>query len=283
MRISRQAWIGGAVFALLAIYLFATAPAPLPDGNANGGRTIPAESALALLDAENAAIRAIYTREIVGAGGRQGMQFREDWKKPEVAAGPLPALLLRETSARLQMQVPQLSLFLGSDHPLVRENLFKGEQAQRFEQLRKTLQPQVFFDRSLGRTTAMFPDRASAAACVSCHNTHPAAGKKDWVLNDVMGATTWAYAGREVSTETTLRMVAALRASAVDAYAAYLRKVGSFETTARPAIGDKWPRDGFYLPDRETFRQAVEARNSASTLDGLLAALSRPQPGKEQK
>ena len=37
-------------FSLLAIYLFVSAPPELPDGRA-GGQMIPAESALALLDA----------------------------------------------------------------------------------------------------------------------------------------------------------------------------------------------------------------------------------------
>ncbi|NML45182.1 hypothetical protein HHL11_15620 [Ramlibacter sp. G-1-2-2] len=274
IKIKRNGWIGGAVFALLAIYLFVSAPPALPDG-AGGGRMIPAGEALALLDAENAAIRAMYTREIVGEGQKQGLAFREDWKKPEVAAGPLPALLLRETSNRLQVQVPELGLFLGSDFPLVRENLFRGEQATRYQQVKKTLQPQVYFDQALGRTTAMFPDRASAQGCVTCHNAHPGTPKKDWVLDEPMGATTWSYAGKQVSTETMLRMIAVLRASAVDAYGSYLQKVGGFDAAARPAIGDKWPRDGFFLPDRETFRRAVEARNSAATLAGLFAALER--------
>ena len=65
---------------LLAIYLFASAPPELPDG-AVAGTAVPAESALALLDAESAAIRALYTREIVGEGTRQGLAFNERWKR----------------------------------------------------------------------------------------------------------------------------------------------------------------------------------------------------------
>ena len=53
------------VFALAGIYLFVSAPPELPDGTV-AGATIPAESALAMLDAESATIRALYTREIVG-------------------------------------------------------------------------------------------------------------------------------------------------------------------------------------------------------------------------
>jgi hypothetical protein len=270
---------GAGGFVLLAIYLFVSAPPELPDG-VSAGQRIPAETALAMLDAESAAIRAIYTREIVGEGMKQGLRFQEDWKKQGVAAGPLPALLLRETSSRLQMRVPGLGLFLGSDYPLVQENLFRGEQAAHYREVTLTLQPQFFVDAAQGRTTAMFPDRATAQACVSCHNEHPDSPKKDWVLNEPMGATTWSYAGRQVSSETLLHMVRALRRSAVDAYGAYLQKVASFPADTRPVVGKRWPRDGRYLPDADSFRQAVEAQNSIQTLNQLFAALDGKAPAQ---
>jgi hypothetical protein len=280
MKFSLSTLAGLAGFTLVAIYLFASAPPELPDRTAEPGRTVPVETALALLDAENAAIRALYAREIVGEGTRQGLSFSEDWKRDGVAAGPLPALLLRETSNRLQMEVPELSLFLGSDYPLVKENLFTGEQARHYQEVKRTKRPKFFFDAAQGRTTAMFPDPASAASCVSCHNEHPHTPKKDWVLHEPMGATTWSYAGRQVSSETMLRMVAQLRRSAVDAYASYLQKAERFEGSARPVIGARWPREGLYLPDRETFRKAVEVQNSAATLDALFRSLDRtPLPG----
>ena len=272
MKARTQTLIGAAVFVLLAIYLVVSAPPERPDG-AGGGKMVPVESVLALLDAENAAIRTLYTREIVGEGTKQGLAFKEEWKKDGVAAGPLPALLLRETANRLQMQVPELGLFLGSDFPLVKENLFKGEQAAHYQEIKKTLRPKFYFDAALGRTTAMFPDRAGAQACVTCHNQHPNTPKKDWVLNESMGATTWSYAGKQVPSETMLRMVRQLRGSAVDAYGSYLQKVDKFPSEARPAVGAKWPREGFFLPDLETFRKAVEAQNSAGTLNALMAAV----------
>lgn len=279
MKVSGSALSAGAAFVLLAIYLFVSAPPALPDGQ-GGGRAIPSETALALLDAESASIRALYTREIVGEGGKQGLAFREDWRQEGVAAGPLPALLLRETSNRLQMRVPGLGLFLGSDFPLVKENLFTGEQAAHYQEVKQTLRPKFYFDAAQGRTTAMFPDRASARACVTCHNEHPHSPKKDWVLDEPMGATTWSYAGRQVPSDTMLRMIGHLRASAVDAYGAYLQKVSRFEAGARPAVGGKWPREGFYLPDLETFRKAVETANAAQTLNGVLAAVEGPAPAE---
>ena len=283
MKQLRSLFIPFAVFVLLAIYLFVSAPPELPDGKA-GGKSVPVETALALLDAESAAIRALYTREIVGEGSKRGMDFREDWKKDGVKAGPLPALLLRETSHRLQSQMPELGLFLGSDYPLVKENLFTGAQARHYQEVKKTLQPKFYYDAAQGRTTAMFPDRAAAQACVTCHNEHPNTPKKDWVLNESMGATTWSYAGKQVSSETMLRMVGLLRRSAVDAYGSYLQKVARFEPNARPEVGARWPREGFYLPDQDTFRKAVEAQNSAGTLNRLFVALDeRRTPGESRK
>ena len=48
-------------------------------------------------------------------------------------------------------------------------------------------------------------------------------------------------------------------------------------------VGDKWPREGFYLPDQDTFRKAVEAQNSARTLNGLMAAVDAPGNGDRKK
>jgi adenylate cyclase len=258
--------------ALAAIYLFASAPTELPESGTSGGQAIPAAVALAILDAENAAIRKLYTLEIVGAGSKQGLKFREDWKQAEVTAGPLPALLLRETSNRLQLQVPELNLVLGSDFPIVKENLFKGVQADQFQAIKQDLKPRFFYDEAQGRSTAMFPDFASAPACVSCHNEHPNSPKKDWNLNDPMGATTWSYRGTSVQAKTLIRMVEQLRLSAVASYSVYLAKVSQFDPATRPEIGDHWPRDGRYLPSAKVFQQELERINSASTLSALFAA-----------
>ena len=68
MKLSRPAIVGAAAFVLVAIYLFVSAPPELPDGR-GAGKLVPAETALALLDAENASIRAMYTREMWNPAG----------------------------------------------------------------------------------------------------------------------------------------------------------------------------------------------------------------------
>ncbi|MFZ5637577.1 MAG: c-type heme family protein [Pseudomonadota bacterium] len=252
------------------IYLFATAPADIEAGT--GTRDVPVETLFRLLDAENASIRAIYTGEIVTPGLKVGLKYREDWKSADVHAGPLPALLLRETANRLQRRVPDLSLFLGSKYPIEASNLFKGGQSRYFESIERDRKPQFFLDESTGRYTAMFPDIASAPACVSCHNDHAKSPRKDWKQGDIMGATTWSFARETLSTDEVIAILGAYREAALDAYGSYLKKAEEFETAARPQLGERWPKDGLFLPDADTFRKRVEEKNSIASLNLLLQA-----------
>jgi len=203
---------------------------------------------------------------------KKGLKFQEDWRLKDVHAGPLPALLLRETANRLQQRVPDLSLFLGSTFPIEASNHFKGAQLKFFATLESKREPQFFLDESTGRYTAMFPDIAAAPPCVNCHNEHPKSPRKDWKLNDVMGATTWSFARKDVSVDELVTILAAYRASAIDSYEAYLKKTVAFAPDARPKLGERWPADGMFLPDVATFRTRVEERNSAKTLNALLKA-----------
>jgi adenylate cyclase len=260
-----------AVLAVAGVYLFATRPPELADVS-HAGRQVSAEELLRLLDAENAAVRALYASEIVGPGQKQGLKFREDWRSAEVHAGPLPALLLRETASRLQRRVPDLSLFLGSNYPIEASNHFSGAQLEYFSALERTGKPQFFKDASTGRYTAMFADLASAASCVTCHNEHPRSPRTDWKLNDVMGATTWSFARESVSVDEALAMLAAYRAAALESYEAYLKKIDAFPQELRPTVGESWPKEGLHLPNLATFRAQVEARNSTKTLNALLLA-----------
>lgn len=265
-----------AALSVIGVYLFATAPADLDD-SAGGRRDVPVETLFRLLDAENASIRAIYTAEIVAPGLKNGMKYREDWKTRDVHAGPLPALFLRETANRLQQRMPELSLFLGSTHPIEASNRFKGAQLAYFAKIEEQRQPQFFVDESTGRHTAMFPDVASAPACVSCHNEHPNSPRKDWKIDDVMGATTWSFPRAKISTDELVAILGAYRIVAMDAYGSYLKKSETFSPAQRPQLGERWPKDGLYLPDAETFRKRVEAKNSTASLNLLLRTRMSPE------
>ena len=260
-------WSG--ILAVAAIYLFATRPEPLVDSRTSE-RSVPVEKVFRILAAENATMRTLWTAEIVSAGMKAGLRFDEKWRDPAVAAGPLPALFLRESATALQKTRVPLGLFLGSDYPIAQSNLFTGEQAERFKRVRATGTPEFFNATDIGRYTAMFADIAVAPACVSCHNEHPNSAKTDWKLKDIMGATTWSYPKDKVTIEEALQIIAALRSGFAAAYGGYLTKAATFEKP--PEVGERWPRDGYYLPTRETFMREFERRASANTVDRLLQA-----------
>ena len=258
-------------FISLNVYLFATAPDPLPEKKQrSGGKLIPVQKAFALLAQENDAARTLYTSAIVGEGQKVKLRFGEDWKEKEVEAGPLPALFLRSTATYLEKQPLPLSLFLGSDFPISAANKFSGIQEQYFNQMKKDKLPKYFFDEDTKMHTAMFPDIASVKTCVSCHNEHPASPKKDWKLGDFMGATTWTFPDDSVSVEKITEMIAVYRKGARQTYDSYLHKVNNFSKSEKPLIGDKWPSDGYFLPSSAVFLDSVSASASPKTLNQLL-------------
>jgi len=267
---SKSFWITLFSLGCLGIYLFVSAPPPLDDQK-TGQATIPVEQMLTLLQAENAAARAIWTKEIVGEGKKVGLKFDEHWRDADLEAGPLPALFLRETAKSMEKSPLRLSLFLGSDYPISPDNRFEGLQQEKFQILRQSQQPQFFYVPDTRLHTAMFADLAVAEPCIECHNKHEQSPKRDWHLNDIMGAATWMYPASVVTLEDMLKAVMVLHKGIQDAYAAYLEKVKTFAHP--PVIGEQWPRDGYYLPSLEVFMQAFLQRTSQHTLP-VLGALS---------
>lgn len=258
----------------LCIYLFVSASPPLDVGAQTAQATVPVNSMFDLLAAENEAARTLYTSRIVGPGLKAGLKFDEKWREEDVEAGPLPALFLREVSGLLSRGGTEIGLFLGSDFPIVAANLFSGEQMKTYAKVKATHDPQYSRDTASGMYVAMYADYASAKGCVSCHNEHADSPKTDWVLTDMMGATTWLFPRPQVSVEKAVAVVAAFRVAARATYEGYLEKAKKFKSD-RPTIGDKWPADGLYLPDADTFMKAVSDEASGDTLSRILAL-----PGK---
>lgn len=259
----------------LGVYLFVSAPEPLPEANRSGA-VMSAQQALTILNSENARVRAIYTRDIVGAGLKAGLKFSEDWQEPSVDAGPLPALFLRETSRRLERRPVQLGLFLGSKYPIQSANRFAGDQSRYFEGLETGGPPAFFYSADTQRHTAMFPDPAGVQACVTCHNEHPDSPKTDWKLDDVMGATTWTLPAEHVTLAELLELIDALRGSVAEAYTLYLDRAQHFVTP--PAIGEHWPADGYALPSTDVFMARVRSANDTATMGALLATHHKSGP-----
>ncbi len=256
---------------ILGIYLFVSAPPPLPsEQEGRLSAQIPIDRVMATIAAENDAVRTLYTREIVGKGQTAGLAFDEFWRKEEVLAGPLPALFLREAAGSVQRTDVPLGLFLGSDYPISSANRFQGEQATVFEKVKETREAVIFFDDASQMHTAMFPDLASAQPCVSCHNEHAESPKTDWVMNDVMGATTWTYPRGSVTMEEYLEIVATVRAGFRYAYSEYLVEAAAF--TDPPEIGEQWPSDGYFLPSADVFMEEFAQRASAPSIERILSS-----------
>jgi len=274
---SKSFWITLFSLGCLGIYLFVSAPPPLDDQK-TGQVTIPVEKMFTLLQAENATVRAIWTKEIIGEGKKVGLKFDEHWRDADLEAGPLPALFLRETAKSMEKSPVRLSLFLGSDYPVNPDNHFEGLQQETFQVLRQTQQAQFFYVPDTGLHTGMFADIAVAAPCIECHNKHEQSPKHDWHLNDVMGAVTWMYPASEVSLEDMLKAIMVLHQGIQDAYAAYLEKVKTFAHP--PVIGEHWPHDGYYLPSLEVFMQAFLQRTAQHTLSALGALINSRQDNK---
>ena len=260
----------------LIVFLFVNAPVPLPDSTATNAHSISIEQVFSLLEGESDVVRGTWTQDIVKSGTQSGLKFSAKWRQKSVEAGPLPALFLREIAKNLERSRFRLSLFLGSDFPISSANQFIGDQMNKFQLLKTTLQPQFFREPDTGLYTGMFADVAISKACIDCHNDHPDSPKNDWQLQDVMGATTWMYPQQRVTLEDTLHLLQLFRSSVVIAYTRYLDKVATFSNP--PEIGKKWPSQGYFLPDAETFISKTSQKASVSTIRILFRTLKKNEP-----
>jgi adenylate cyclase len=247
-----------AVGAIIAVYLFAAAPQPLPEAfgvTGTASRKIAVEHLFSAVNIINHEARRIYTARIVGGGKQAGLDFSEDWQDKDRHAGPLPALFLRLVASELNVLSVPLGLFLGSDNPINPSNHFAGEQKVRFARMEAEGVPQ-FFRTPERQHVAMFPDVASVEACVSCHNEHKTSPKRNWKIGDIMGATTWMYEQPVVSVDEFQAIVAGVYVSIERAWRIYVTKTSTFD--APPAIGPAWPATGArVLPDPQTFMDEV--------------------------
>lgn len=258
---------------LLAIYLFASRPEPLAATDRQSTKvSIPIQRVFDTLDAINAEARTIYTVRIVGAGLQAGLKFGEDWAEPGQDKGPLPAIFLRLVAANLEAKPTPIGLYLGSDAPINKSNLFEGQEAIAFAGMKASMTPAHTLVSGIG-AVGLYPDFASAAPCVTCHNDHPDSPKTDWKLGDVMGATTWTYPREVVDTKDYHAAINALLDATAEAYDAYLAKSQTFENP--PEISRKWPNDSAaVLPDRTSFMAALRQAAAPHVLNGLFPVVS---------
>lgn len=257
-------------FITLNSYLFITAPEPLKEVTKTEKYSYSVNDGFRLIARINDEYRACYTRKIVGDGKKVGFKFDENWLDDDIEAGPLPALFLRSTAAFMEKDPIPLGLYLGSDFPISESNLLTGIQAEYFESLKQTKQVQFFFDNETSRHIAMFPDFATVNACVSCHNQHPDSPKKDWKINDLMGATTWTFPHDSITTNELIDWINLFINSANHSYSSYLHKTETFEFSDEISIGTKWPEHGKHLPTVSAFTDTVLSNVSVDLIKSLI-------------
>lgn len=149
---------------------------------------IPPEKVADYLHAVIEADRTIYTTHVVERMQDKGITFAaEHWEQRN--ALPLPAQFLKYAGRLAAEGGSGLRYGLISLWPIRNGPATEFERQALEAILENPARPFTGVVKS-GRKRyfqAIYPDRAVAKACVSCHNTHLLSPKRDFKLNDVMG------------------------------------------------------------------------------------------------
>lgn len=152
---------------------------------------IPVETVADYLHAVIEADRTFYTIQVVERLQKRGkMVASEDWRVSHTL--PLPAQFLMESNELATLTGTKVRYRLIGLWPINPQNAAATEfERKGLEDVR--MNPE---SRHSGIITsggeryfqAVYADRAVTQACIGCHNAHPRSPKRDFKLNDVMGA-----------------------------------------------------------------------------------------------
>jgi hypothetical protein len=137
--------------------------------------------------------RAIYTQQVVDRLVRQqnAIEASEQWKS-EHGKLPLPAQMLRMSAARVLEARKEVSYVLLSTWPINQQNRPRTDlELRALAHLEADPEAPYYGTEVLGDTTyftAAYADVAIAPACVNCHNDHRDSPRRDFELDDTMGA-----------------------------------------------------------------------------------------------
>jgi hypothetical protein len=153
--------------------------------------SLPVEKVADYLYAVIEADREVYTKHVVERMQSKGVVVAsENWEEKNTL--PLPAQFLMESGRVLGRKGIGVQYRLISLWPINKRNVARTE----FEKeglgtiLTHQTKPYTGFVKEGGTRyfQAVYPDLAVAQACIGCHNSHPDSPKRDFKINDVMGA-----------------------------------------------------------------------------------------------
>ena len=174
-----------AIFAVITCSLF------LGCGNKEGAKVEPRN----MTDAIDSVIRAhrqVYTRLVIHRLGKEEglISASENWQEDKTLL--LPAQLLHETSKVLEEEGYDFSYSLISLWPINKKNRPKTSlEMEGLKFVRDNPSNNFYGEEKMLNTiyfTAIYPDNAVSQSCVECHNNHKRSPKKDFKLDDNMGA-----------------------------------------------------------------------------------------------
>ncbi|ULA66479.1 MAG: conserved exported protein of unknown function [Nitrospira sp.] len=157
----------------------------------NAPVTLPIETVANYLHAVIEADRDVYTRHVVERLQTKGVVVAsENWEQKNTL--PLPAQFLMESGRYIAKKGLGIQYRLISLWPINKRNVAANEleKAGLGTILTQPTGPHTGFMK-IGETRyfqAVYADLAATQACLGCHNAHPDSPKRDFKLNDVMGA-----------------------------------------------------------------------------------------------
>lgn len=153
--------------------------------------SLPIEMVADYVHAVIEADREVYTKHVVERMQAKGVVVAsENWEQKNTL--PLPAQFLMESGRVMARKGVGIQYRLISLWPINKKNVAANE----FEKtglgtvLTHPAKPHTGFVKEGGARyfQAVYPDLAVTQACIGCHNAHPDSPKRDFKINDVMGA-----------------------------------------------------------------------------------------------
>ena len=152
--------------------------------------SLPVEMVADYVHAVLAADREVYTRHVERMQVKGVVGASENWEEKNTL--PLPVQFLMESGRVMAKKGIGIQYRLISLWPINKQNLASSD----FEKVglgtisTHPTKPYTGFVKEGGARyfQAVYPDLAVTQACVGCHNAHPDSPKRNFKINDIMGA-----------------------------------------------------------------------------------------------